>query len=331
MKLFSAIAIPSAMILSACGGGGSSDIDQAPSTRVLSKEVGENGTLGDVNAAKMLLTSQNGLISGTAIDWENGTTTKDAPTFAIKMGEAGLPYVVIDGKAYQFTEAHKDSNNFGFSNDNDPNFDETVEAYKDMWSYSGTLDEVLSEEFGGYAQAWSYYFGIDDSSNAQRGFAIVGTQTAMSDVANNATASYAGYARMQVADAEGYDGWRSEYQLQGNIGLDLDFEQSTISGTIKNIEGRDWADLDDQGEQIWTSLPGGLNLEKTNVNTVGQFKGTISADDTLKDVAGDFISTTSGSYSGALFGPDAEQVAGTLSLTSETQNAYGFFETSKSE
>ena len=64
MKLFSAIAIPSAIILSACGGGGSSDIDQAPSTRVLSKEVGENGTLGDVNAAKMLLTSQNGLTSG---------------------------------------------------------------------------------------------------------------------------------------------------------------------------------------------------------------------------------------------------------------------------
>jgi len=280
MKLFSVIAIPSAMILSACGGGGSSDVDQAPSTRVLSKEVGENGTLGDVNAAKMLLTSQNGLTSGTAIDWENGTTAKDAPTFAIKMGEAGVPYMVVDGKVFQFTELHKEQ--YGFSTENDPNFDENVDPYRDMWSYSGTLDEVFSKDSGEFAQVWSYYYGHENIYDAQRGFAVVGTQTAMSDVASNSTATYSGYARMQAADAEGYGGWRSELQVQGDVGLNLDFEKSTIAGNITNIEARNWDDVNDAGDQIWpTQLPGAFNLEEAKIHSMGLFNGTMSADATL--------------------------------------------------
>ena len=50
MKIVPATLITIALTLSACGGGGTSDMDQIPSSRVLSNDVSPNGTLGDVNA-----------------------------------------------------------------------------------------------------------------------------------------------------------------------------------------------------------------------------------------------------------------------------------------
>ena len=88
MKIVPATLIPIALTLSACGGGGTSDMDQIPSSRVLSNDVSPNGTLGDVNAQKIKLTAQSGMTSGMAISWSDNTTSRLDTTFAVATGDA---------------------------------------------------------------------------------------------------------------------------------------------------------------------------------------------------------------------------------------------------
>ena len=317
------------MILSACGGGGSSDIDQAPSTRVLSNDVSPNGTLGDVNVQKIKLTAQSGMTSGMAISWSDNTTSRLDTTFAVatgdaKKGDTAEIHMIVDGETFEFGAIERDANGYGYRAENNPDFVREEDPYIELWSQWGLLDNMLDENNAEYSQIWKYYVGtLDDSIPSKTGFAVVGTQTVMSDVANSSTANYSGYARMQVVGAENYEGWSGELQLRGDIGLTMDFEQSTIMGDIADLETR-YPDTE------WSPISGAFDLSKASVNTNGEFKGTMSADAGLKTRLG-LGSTDKGAYAGALFGPNADEVSGTLSMASDAKTVFGYFKTYQQE
>lgn len=327
MKLYPIILIPSIALVSACGGGGGST-PEVVNTRVLSKDA---GNMGSVNENGTKLTAQANMTSGIGIDWDNNLTGDHDAKFTIAKGENGEAIMTIDGKTVAFDTADRisspsDGEVRGFDTSNDPNFDETKTPYAALWTFSdGTMDDALSAEKTDYMQTWLYYYDdANDSVAAKRGFAIVGTQTDIADVANDPTATYSGSARLQLADTTGYYGWDSETQVQGDLTMSVNFGTRDVSGYIDNMQTR-------QSTDDWANADGAaFTMDPTKYNAHGEFAGTVSPNEIVQQ-AFNLDASDKGGYAGAMFGTTAENIGGTLHLNSDTTNGYGFFAGNKND
>ena len=321
--------IPAIAVISACGGGGGGSdplikkqFNQTPpNTRVLSNDA---GTIGDVNADGVKLTAQKGMVSGIEIDQDADTTTSGASSFAISKGKNGEAVMVVDGVSYAFDNTQRyliDDTTLGYENSQEGlDFNDTTMPYLALFAYNiDGLDAALADDASNYVRVWQYYVDTVGDSIGKRGFAVVGTQTDFADVAGNDTASYSGEARCRTANATDYGGWDSEASYYGDLNMDLNFQQESISGSIQNIEARG------PDETSYTEISGAqLDLDPAKINQHGEFAGTVSPNDVVQGLF-NLDADDKGAYAGALFGPNAEQIGGTITVGSSAENGYGYF------
>lgn len=164
----------------------------------------------------------------------------------------------------------------------------------------GLLDNALDEENSGYVTAWQYYYSKVNDPIAQRGYAVVGTQTDFADVAGNDCASYSGFAHFRTTPAASYTGEGSETRYHGEMTINVNFMQEQVDGSIKNIGARGFGDtsyiqIDDAQ----------LDLDPAKINQYGEFAGTVSLNAVVRGLF-NLDADDKEAYAGAFFGPNAD-------------------------
>ncbi len=304
--------------LSACGGSGTAPANQPPVTRLYATDA---GTAGKALQDGKTLTAQTGGTSVFGIDWNNGTTTLKSGTFKVFKNASGELTMTVDGKDYAFAPGDRfvdpsDGLVYEYSVDGT-----TTGVWLGLWSNTDTLDATLDPNQSGYAQVWGYYVDADLNGIAQQGYAVVGTETKAADLALMPSATYSGLARMNVVPAAGYNGnLNSLTRVRSDMDLSADFGAGTIAGSLTNIE------VEPPGGTP-TIVPGAVSMDPTTLAGNG-FAGSLTPDAAF--IAGQGAGySANGTYAGIFYGPAAQQVAGTMSMTgtdaSGNWNGTGYF------
>ncbi len=338
MKYSALLALPCIALISACSSSSpkneESNANPTPNqqqqpnptptpttTRVLASDA---GTMGAINAAGTKLTAQSVMVSGMVLDYSGNSTSSGASTFEISKGAGGEAIMIVDGVTYSFVQEDRDASGNGYDTTSNPNYDKNTSDIIYLTAYdTATLDAALDGSNTNYLQIWEYGVDGPTSTTAKRGFAVVGAQTLFADVASNPTATYSGSAGLKVAPASNYSGtYPNEHFVTGELSMSVDFQNESLSGNIDNLA---------YTNALITSpanLSGSVSLDPTNIDENGEFTGVVSPDADFQAQFG-LDPTDKGSYSGGLFGPDAEQIGGTIGLSSTTITGYGYFTANK--
>lgn len=321
-------------LLSACSSGSGTDTTQ--SGNKLNNQVSQQqlttthvfandaGNMGDINTAGTTLTAQTGLVSGMALDYDADKTSTETATFAISKGADGEAVMIVDGVTYSFVQGDRDVSGNGYDTTSNPNYDKNTSDIIYLTAYdTATLDAALDGSNTNYLQVWEYGVDGPNSTTAKRGFAVVGAQTLFSDVASNPTATYSGNAGFKLVPASNYTStYPNEHLVNGDLTMSVDFQNESLSGTIGNLS------FTNAATPSPSALAGSVSLDSTNIDENGEFAGVVSPDAYFQGQFG-LDPTDKGIYSGGLFGPDAQQIGGTIGLNSNILTGYGYFTANK--
>jgi len=313
----SSLSLIGAVALAGCATG-----TQPPgpsTTRLFSTDA---GTAINALGAGKTLTAQKGGVVALAQDFSAGTTAPVKVSFQMKQNANGQLSIIVDGVERAFTVADRsvepsDGMTYGYFYQ-----DTGAQVWVGMWNYQGTLDQALNPAATNYVQIWGFYADMTQSGFGTNGFAAVGTETTPAAVAAlPGTATYSGRAGLNVFPATGYiDNTTSRTKFRGNLDMSVDFGSSTISGMVSNMTVG-------QPGQASTPFAGTLALDPTAITGNG-FSGSMTPDASLlATIAGG--ATGTGTYGGAFYGPNADQLGGTMSFTGNAggvgQNGIGYF------
>ncbi|MCV2863958.1 transferrin-binding protein-like solute binding protein [Defluviimonas sp. WL0075] len=286
-----------AAALAACSSGSTSR-----STSVYSVDA---GTAGKALEDGKTLVAQKGAVAGMALNFDTHTAGLADSTFELKKNADGELTMVVDGVEYAFAPGDRyvepsDMQIYGYN---------AKPGGSDIWlsNWRRTLDEALDPNDPHYADIWDYYINSGTQPD-QYGFAVVGTETRPSDIGSLPTATYNGRARIMALPNDGDpDFSTARTQVRGDMEMTADFGAATIAGSIYNIETRP------AGGSSFDPTLGSISMDETDI--VGNsFDGTLTPDADLRTSL-DLSADTSGTYSGRFYGPNAEEVAGTLTIT----------------
>lgn len=314
-----ALAFAAAAILSACGGGGSgaggtlpeSETPEAPTpmppapqkdTREIAEMLADGETLTARHIAGW--TTNSARDTATLSDWD---------MYTVRLNDSGQYVVMIDGVEHTYTEAER--NSFGYESEG-----ARIAMYCWTCDDSGELDEHRG-----------YFAVLDTGRNVLsfeeeriNGFAVVGNATDWNAATEAGTASYTGgNAVVRGTSADFNDGDNPNRRLdfrRGRPQLIANFDTSMISGTIDGFR-----DYEEEGEPFvdWY-----LTIPQTPFGSDG-FSGDFAVHDLEPDTS------ASVAYEASFFGPDADNVAGTISGTATAGGSpyvlYGHFYARKSE
>ena len=179
----------------------------------------------------------------------------------------------------------------------------------DFWTYSNP------PRFEGrrYSQGFGSYFQPEGLDGALRIHVHVGART---ETMPTGMASYAGsmYANGFPTGSRDRSA-RSDYFADVDLTMDLD--SATFEGQIHTLRFRG---RDEDGDRIdWVRLPETTGFEIFDGRIVGgQFAATLRGVDTNEDAAAaETVRGFSGGVLGEFYGPQAEEVGGALTATSE--------------
>jgi hypothetical protein len=275
------------------------------------------GDLGKAMNDKKTLTARK---VGTAADLRKRDAkgvnqfTKQAVTVALQKGaNEGDLDVILDGKTYSLKKADQvkedDGKIYGYERDKN-------DDYLSVWSQDGEITDLFKTD-GGYSEILEIY--KDYNGGILNSVAVIGTETADAKLATLPTAKYTGSAKWNMRPVSRYvDHKTHTSRVYGDLTLNADFGKGTISGTINKMQyrapGTEYKDRVDYAGQLK------MNEAKFTENG---FQSSLSASSDFKDTVKDGI------YSGAFYGPEAQQVAGTLRAIivkdGVDQSALGFF------
>ncbi|MEZ5797860.1 MAG: transferrin-binding protein-like solute binding protein [Paracoccaceae bacterium] len=275
---------------------------------------------GNTGADKVLATSNNSaakeLAEGTTLrasgrtssawvrDFTDGADTAVLAadsTVRIRRNELGGLDLITPNGTFQFTAADLTEDGYGF---------DTGTAGLWVWNGDSMADALNPDGEVRHNLVFNYYYDYN-SSFSNNGFGVVGTETPDAALAALPTATYAGEARVQVAPAEGFTDWNTQVSsARGDLELTANFGAGEVSGSIGNLESRLPSGIDPSG--TWTPFDGSLTLETAAIAGNG-FSGAVTADAGFNANVGTL--DASSRYSGTFFGPNAEEVAGGLSLS----------------
>lgn len=309
--------------LAACGSdGGSIGGSGTPTTRNFAADAG--------TAAKALddgktLTAQAGGVASVDVNFGGGPTALVPHDVAIRKNANGELSLIIDGVEQAFTAADRffdpsDPPGVSFGYDiSDP----ANNRFVSLFSNFGDLDTVLDPNSPNYLQVWQFstnQVGTDPNANEPRGFAVVGTETQASALSVLPSATYSGRARIDTYPAAGFvNTATSRSRVNGDLSMAADFGAATISGSIGNLDGNGPG-------QANAPIAGSIAMDQTAITGNG-FAGSLSPDAAFLAATG--VSGVNGSYAGSFYGPSADQLGGTMSLTGtqngQAINGIGFF------
>lgn len=143
---------------------------------------------------------------------------------------------------------------------------------------------------------------------------VMGTETrdsVISDLAGlNATATYNGRANVAIRDA-GLGFPQFNGFLTGNLDMTADFGRRKVSGVVNDLT------LELDGTSVTPSVTnpaGAIALDETDI-VQNAFSGGMTPDAALQASNSDLAAfADSGTYSGAFYGPNAEEIGGTMTL-----------------
>lgn len=308
-----ALAFAAAAILSACGGGGSgaggtspeSETPEAPTPPAPQKDIRD---IAEMLADGETLTARH--VAGWATNSQRDTAElSDWDRFTVRLNDSGQYVIMVDGVEHTFTEA--DRNQYGYDAEHGAEF----AMYCWTCSDSGELDEQRGDYFAVLDTGRNVASFEDERIN---GFAVVGSATDWNATTQTGTASYTGGdAVVRGISADFNDGDNPNRRLdfrRGRPQLIANFDTSMISGTIDGFR-----DYEEEGEPFvdWY-----LTIPQTPFGSDG-FSGDFAVHDLEPDVS------ASVTYEGSFFGPDADNVAGTISGTATAGGSpyvlYGHF------
>lgn len=314
------IKIPAALFsiaaLSACGGSNSnSDVmenvpDPTPAPVLSVAADGSTVTARDALDGGLVLFASGTETSTVALDFNNDVTELTDSTLSISLNENGELVTTLNGREVVFSEADRDGDD-GFERDLDPGF-------VGIFGQSNPLQEILGEGED-YSAAVSYILADGDGSFT---YAIVGTQTAIDSIPNG-EANYEGQFKVEfvpATDFESFSGDRSQIRGDTTINLNMNGE---LSGVIDDLSFRA------PGEDDREPILGSITMTTASIDD-GAFSGSLTADADLLALEGLGLTDDNlGTYAGRFYGPNGEEVAGTVAATVQTdegvQNGVGFF------
>lgn len=297
--------------LAACGGS---------STRGTSIFSVDAGTPGQALEDGRTLTAQDGEVVALDLNYDNDTSALADATFQLVKNTDGELTMRVNGTDYPFDPADRfieiDGEVYGYEIDE-------AERYISLFAWRGTLDEALDPDTERYAEVWNYYVW-DGTEPNKYGFAVVGTETKAEALAGMPTATYTGRARLNAFPDSGEPSFStSRTVVRGDVEMTADFGAGTIAGQIDNLETRPAGGAD------FAATNGTIAMNETAI-TGNSFAGTTTPDADLR-TALDLSDDTSGTYAGRFYGPNAEEVAGTLTISgadgsgSDPFSGIGFF------
>jgi hypothetical protein len=308
--------------LSACSGAGTSGIETiSPSEATLQVFSDESGDLGAALQGDETLTARSVGVAGANLNYSTGETSlTDATEVSVTKNANGELEFTLNGVRHTFTAADRqtesDGNVYGYD------VSDTVNGvYYSLYNHNGELDDLLSAGNG-----WSTVVRVQSNQIVTGGepnlnaFAVIGTETQDSALAGIASATYSGRARLNSVPAAGFDNnGNSRTGIRSNLAMTVDFDAGEISGSLDNVT------IQEPG-MAETSIAGSITMNQADF-TQNAFGGTLTPDSTW--VAAGNPSFQNGTYSGAFFGPDAEEIGGAISATGgsgvDAFNAYGYF------
>ncbi len=287
-------------VLSACGGGGTA-ITRSGNTgtdQVLAKTAG--------NAAQAMtdgttLRASERASSGITLNYDNNTAAHATDSTArVSRNASGAVTLEVAGQTIDFAPGDLSADGYGYDKGN-----------ASIWAWSGnSMAEQLDPANGRNSMVFDYYTDTGPGSG-QIGFIVVGTETDSNDLRALPTATYDGHARVRVAPTTDFVEYNdSVSEARGDMRLGANFGAGTVSGSITNMEGR--LPRNQDPTRTWTPFAGQLTLNETGISGNG-FTGAVTADSGFTSEIGTVAAGSS--YSGTFFGPEANEVAGGLSLT----------------
>lgn len=295
-------------VLAACSSGSSSSGGNGSGNTGADKVLADNaGTAAKALSDGTTLRASGRASSAWVRDFRGETATAvlaaDSAVRIRKNDQGGLDLITPNG-TITFTADDLSEDGEGF---------ELADGSASIWAWNGDsmADALDAEGEERWSLFFDYYYDYNDGDFSQNGFAVIGTETADAKLATLPTATYEGYARVNVGPADNFDDWNTQtHRVEGDLTLTANFGAGQVSGGIDNMAHREPNDVDPTG--TWTPFDGSLTLVATDIVGNG-FEGAVTADAGFNAAIGTV--GTGSSYSGTFFGPNAEEVGGGISLT----------------
>lgn len=290
--------------LAACSSGTANV--QPSTTRVFAQDA---GVAAQALADGETLVAQQGGSAAMNLNYTTGDTGLTNATFEISRNVSGELTFTVNGVTQAFSPGDRivDPND-GMVYEYQIN-DSANGVFVNLWNERVTLDEALDTTGTDYAQIWGYQTNqINGGQPDIQGYAAVGTETMASALSTLPTATYNGRARVTSAPTTGWVDWSTSMtRTRGDLAMTADFGAGTIGGQVSNVETRA------AGAAAYVPVAGSIAMNQSNIVGNG-FAGSLSADAALQ-ASLDIGSSTTGTYSGGFYGPAAEQVAGTMTIS----------------
>jgi hypothetical protein len=181
----------------------------------------------------------------------------------------------------------------------------------DLFIRTGTLDELLAPGSDWHEIVVVQSTVVNNGIPALRAFGIIGSPTTGIQLPQVGTATYSGTAFAEIFPANGYvNNFTSRTELRSRLDMAVNFENSKISGALSGIEERYPTGVEANPSTPWESINGTWRMTETDLSVNG-FTGKIVPDANYNGA----LNLTSSAYAGAFYGPNADEVGGTLSLT----------------
>ena len=317
-------------LLAACGGGGGDGVTRGP-TPVTPSDTTYNipdgeqalrlfadsvpgGDAGGAIANDQTLTARSVGSAAVALDYGDDVTAPTGTTqVQLRRNADGELTLIVNGAAYDFEPGDRE-NAFGYFTADEC---DTSDVCVSTFNYTGEIDELLTNGFG-YAEVVGYQTNqlTDDGGENLRGFAVVGAETRDSALAGLPTATYSGRAEIGTFPSTGFiDNETSRQGIRGDLSMTADFGAGTISGQVTNLQS-------ETGFSGYNPAAGSITMEQAEFDVNG-FRGGMSASADYAAGSEDLVNNSS--YSGAFYGPAAEEVGGTISGSGAGRNGAGYF------
>jgi hypothetical protein len=242
----------------------------------------------------------------------------------VRLNDEGEVTLELEGTEMVFTEANREVDEEGnvFSYFTEAECDD-IGFCVSLGSFSGEIDELKSNG-NGYMEVLSAQSNqVNSGPPDLKVFAVVGTETMDEDLGALGSATYLGRTRFDLTPATGFiSNSESRTRLRSDVTMTANFGAGTISGVMDAFEVRD------AGQSDFVDVLGSIAMTEAEF-TVNGFEGGLAPDAEFL-AENDVILDSSSTYSGAFYGPNAEEVGGVFSVSgtdeSEAFNGIGYFE-----
>ena len=294
---------PTLMALTACGG--SSD----KSTALFAVDTGvPNAAL----ASGTTFETQSGTVVAQKFSYRDDTAelVSEPVTIQLSRDADGTIHLAYGDQKFEFgvdARVIEDGVSEGFELRPDVKDGSGDVEYIALWSQEGELDQVLAVDREDYAQVWMVWMCTQGAPCEQTHF-VVGSETKSEALGSFTSEDYEGFAYTEIRNVEGDPNARSTVRFEDTT-LSVNFTENKVTGVLGGTRTRDRVKNSDSWEWEEYQDSTATFLIKDGTISGNGFTADIVSDETF--AAGDV--KASGVMNGKFYGPEAEQVAGTMS------------------